>query len=65
MDHPLNKMAGTCRPDKTRQRRIRQSASGDHHQAPFTPSTLCAFATIFSAVKPKNGNSLSAGADSP
>ncbi len=29
---------------------IRRSPSG-----PFTPSTLCAFATIFSAVKPKTG----------
>ncbi len=53
---PVKQNGGTCRPDrrcrpdKTRQRRIRQSPSGT-----FTPSTLCAFATIFSAVKPKTG----------
>ncbi|XPE53429.1 hypothetical protein ACNKHX_15150 [Shigella flexneri] len=65
VDHPLNKIADVgrirrCRPPQTAVSVAPVSASGNHHQAPFTPSTLCAFATIFSAVKPKNGNSLSA-----
>lgn len=35
------------------------------HAVDHTLSTLCALSTMLSTVKPKNGNSLSAGADSP